>query len=474
MKENSYIDGQWATSSSKQWIEVINPSTQKKLGQVPSHSKEESLAAIEKSEIAFQSWRNTSPAERYEYLNKMKEYLIQNKNELGRILSLENGKSIKEAVGEVVYSAQYFEIYSEQAKRIEGSILASAKHQSLQVLKEAVGVCAAITPWNFPMAMLARKVAPALAAGCTMLAKPDHHTPFSALALAEAAEYAKLPKSVLNIITGMPDAVGAAFLESKKLKKLSFTGSTKVGQYLMRESAAHLKKLSLELGGNAPFIVFEDADIELAIEGALASKYRNSGQTCVCTNRFFIHESIFDSFIEKFRQRVSKLKIGDGLDTNTDIGPLIHQQAKQKVLNLVADAESHQAEKIVIGSPVDSNSCFLNPIFLKHKNYQAKMFQEEIFGPVSAFYPFQNEEQVIALANDTDYGLAAYFFTQNISRIHRVAKALEYGMIGINSGRVSNAYAPFGGMKFSGFGREGGQIGIEDYLITKLWHQELQ
>lgn len=463
-----FINGQFVSNDSNPKVDVLNPATLELVERVESASKEDVLKAIESASAAFRDWKNIGGLARAEYLKKIGARIVETADEYAKILSLENGKSLAEAKGEILYGAAYFEVYAGEAQRIHGEILSSAPGMKIEVTKEPVGVVGAITPWNFPQAMLARKMAAALAAGCTLVAKPDIQTPFSSLLLGKVCEDVGLPKGVVNILTGDPVVIGKTMMDSSDIKKISFTGSTRVGKLLIEQSASSVKKLSLELGGNAPFIVFDDADLDKAVAGAMASKYRNAGQTCVCTNRFLVHESVMEAFMKKFAEKLKAFKVGSASDPESKIGPLINKQAKAKVESLIEDAEASGAKITTVGELPNLPGNFVLPTLVEAPNTEVKVFSEEIFGPVSVFYPFKTEEEAIELANSTEYGLASYFFSESLSRIERVRSQLDYGMLGINCGRVSSPWAPFGGVKESGFGREGGHSGIKEYQYEKM------
>lgn len=467
----NFIAGQWQSADSNLEIVVNNPATGEIIGKIPNCGENETTRAIEAAANALSNWQIIGAFERAKYLLNIKSKIEENIDELAMLLTKENGKSITEAKGELQYGADYFLVYAEEAKRMHGEILTSSPGTKVEVQKVAVGVVAMITPWNFPMAMLARKMSAALAAGCTVIAKPDHQTPYSALALAKICEEVGLPMGVFNVVTGEPAAIAKTLMDSKIVKKMSFTGSTAVGKLLIEQSAKTVKKLSLELGGNAPFIVFEDADLEKAVSGAMASKYRNAGQTCVCTNRFLVHESIADKFEELLKEKVKSLKVGNGLEKGVQVGPLINQKAKDKVLRLIDDARKNGAIIEEFGDLQLDTGCFVKPTVISAKNMNLDIFNEEIFGPVAVVYRFKSEQEAIEMANNTEYGLASYFYSEDPARIERVKAGLEYGMIGVNSGRVSSPYAPFGGLKESGYGKEGGAHGLREYFVEKMSFQ---
>lgn len=456
-------------TAADQMIAVINPFDGQIIGSVPNHSADEVQAAITLSKAAQSDWANKTAFERGEILHRWADLIEQNIDDLAIIMTAEQGKPLKEAKGEILYANSFIRWFAEEGKRLYGDTI-PAKHTHLRhlVLKQPIGVCACITPWNFPAAMMTRKVAPALAAGCTMIVRPDSQTPFSALALATLAQQAGIPQGVLQIVTGDAQMIGEIFTQSPIIKKLSFTGSTRVGKLLMAQSANTLKKLSLELGGNAPFIIFDDANIDKAIDGLIASKYRNAGQTCVCANRIYVQRGIFDEFMKKFTAKVAAMTVGNGFD-NPDISCLINQHAITKTKNLLQDALDKGATLITGGTthPIHS-ACFL-PTIITNIDDTMRIAHEEIFAPIAAIYPFDEENEVITRANDTPYGLAAYFYTNNHARAWRVTERLEYGMVAQNTGLLSTEVAPFGGVKESGFGREGSKYGLDEYVTTKYW-----
>ncbi|MES1979799.1 MAG: NAD-dependent succinate-semialdehyde dehydrogenase [Pseudomonadota bacterium] len=452
-------------------IAVTNPATQKVVWELPSASKQDALDAIEKSASAFKPWSRRTAADRSKILRKWYELLSANENELATLITLEGGKPFAEAVGEVRYGAAYVEWFSEEARRAYGEVIPSnALDRRLTVMKEPVGVCAAITPWNFPLAMITRKVAPALAAGCTMLVKPSELTPLTALAVLKLAIDAGIPPGVFQVLPADEATsvqIGEAFCNAPLVRKLSFTGSTEVGRILMRQSSVTVKKLSLELGGNAPFIVFDDADLDAAVHGAIASKFRNAGQTCVCSNRFLVHRSVHKSFVDKFLSAVQCLKLGNGMDPGTDVGPLIDYHAIARIESVIKDAVAGGAKIVTGGSPSELGASFYEPTVLVDVSPESEIVREEIFGPVAPIVVFDTEEEAVELANASIYGLAAYFYSENARRCGRVLGALEFGMVGVNTGLISTEVAPFGGNKQSGFGREGGRAGLEDYMTMK-------
>ncbi|MBH9969548.1 MULTISPECIES: NADP-dependent succinate-semialdehyde dehydrogenase [unclassified Commensalibacter] len=465
-KQQCFIDGQWLNADNGQVIQVVNPATDEIIGTVPKMGGNETEKAIKAAQTAQIAWRKKTAKERSVILRRWYELMEENKDDLALILTLEQGKPLAEAKGEIQYGASYLEWFAEEAKRVYGdTIPGHAADKRISVIKQPIGVTAAITPWNFPNAMITRKAGPALAVGCSMVLKPASMTPYSALALGVLAEEAGLPPGVFNIITGSSGEIGGELTTNPIVRKLTFTGSTEIGAQLIQESAGTVKKLSMELGGNAPFIVFEDADIDAAVEGAMMSKYRNAGQTCVCANRFYVHDSVYDQFIEKFKHAVTKLKVGNGLNKDVTIGPLIDRNALKKVKEHIDDAVNKGATVVMGGKALEG--CFFEPTILSNVPFNALVSKEETFGPLAPVYRFETEEEVIHLANDTEFGLASYFYANDISRITRVSEALEYGIVGINTGLISNEMAPFGGIKASGLGREGSKYGIDDYLEIK-------
>lgn len=448
---------------------VINPATGKTIATVPDLGRADTERAIAAAAAAFPAWSEKTAGARSAILRRWHDLILENVEDLAMILTTEQGKPLAEAAGEIRYGASFIEWFAEEGKRAYGDVIpAHGADKRITVIKQPVGVVAAITPWNFPNAMITRKVAPALAAGCTVVIKPAEATPLSALALGVLAKAAGFPEGVLNIITtNRPQEVGGALTESSVVKKLSFTGSTAVGKELMRQCAGTVKKLSLELGGNAPFIVFDDADIEGAVAGAVASKYRNAGQTCVCANRIFVQAGVYDAFVKDLKKAVEELKVGDGREGGVAVGPLINQAGLDKVEALVADAIAKGAEVVTGGKRSPAGDLFYEPTILAGADRSMDVSSTEIFGPVAPIYKFETEEEVIRLANDTPFGLASYFYGRDYALIWRVAEALEYGMVGINTGMISTAVAPFGGVKESGFGREGSKYGLEDYLVVK-------
>ena len=467
-KEKCYVNGSWVESQSGDFLEVNNPATQKIIGKVPKFTKDETKKVIENANNAFQTWKNTTAKERSVILKKWGDLIVENVEDLAKIMTIEQGKPVAEAKGEILMGASYIEFYAEEAKRVYGDIIPDPRPgKRIVVIKQPVGVVGAITPWNFPNSMITRKCAAALAVGCTAVVKPASQTPYSALAVAELAHKAGFPKGVFNIITGSAKDIGLELTKNPMVRKISFTGSTEVGKILMEQSASTVKKVSMELGGHAPFIVFDDADLNEAVTGAMQSKFRNSGQTCICSNRIFVHEKVYDEFLEKFSAEVKKIKVGNGLDEGVVSGPLIDKSSLDKVIDHVQDAVNTGA-KIAVGGDVHSlGGNFYQPTVLSHVTTKAKITFEETFGPVAPLYKFSNDEEVINLANDTPYGLASYFYSRDISRVWKVAEALEYGIVSINNGLPTIAEIPFGGVKESGMGREGSKYGLDDYLVIK-------
>lgn len=468
LRNDCYIDGNWVAAVSGERLAVTNPATGERVGEVPRCAGEETRRAIDAAEAAWPAWRALTAAERSAILRRWHGLMLEHKQDLALLMTLEQGKPLAEAAGEIQYGASFLEWFAEEAKRTYGDVIpAPQADRRLLVIKQPVGVCAAITPWNFPAAMITRKAGPALAAGCTMVVKPAEQTPLSALALAELAERAGVPAGVFNVICGDAPAIGAELTANPKVRKLSFTGSTRVGKLLMQQCAGTLKKLSLELGGNAPFIVFDDADLEAAVQGAMVSKYRNSGQTCVCANRFLVQEGVYDAFARRLSESVAELKVGDGRDAGVEQGPLINEAALHKVEGLVEEAVAGGARVVDGGRRHELGGTFYQPTVLADVSADMRLAQEEIFGPVAPLFRFKDEAEAIRLANDTPYGLAAYFYARDIGRVWRVAEALEYGMVGVNAGIISTEVAPFGGVKESGLGREGSRYGIDEYMELK-------
>lgn len=467
-KTLAWVDGQWIAADSGKTLDVRDPATGDVLAKVPDLGADETTRAVAAAEVAQKPWAARTGKERAGILRRWFDLMLANADDLAYLMTREQGKPLAEARGEIAYAASFIEWFAEEAKRVDGDVLATpASDKRLVTLKQPVGVCAAITPWNFPAAMITRKVAPALAAGCAIVVKPSELTPLSAFALAELAHRAGIPGGVFQVVTGEARAVGGVLTSHPVVRKLSFTGSTAVGRLLMAQCAPTVKRMSLELGGNAPFIVFDDADVDAAVEGALAAKYRNGGQTCVCANRFYIQDGIYDAFAEKFARRVAELKVGNGLDDGVVIGPLIEGKAVEKVVALVDDAKTHGARVLVGGTAHALGGTYYTPTVIADATSQMRMAREEIFGPVAPLFRFTHDADAVAFANDTEFGLAAYLYTRDIARAWRTAEALEYGMVGLNTGLISNEVAPFGGIKQSGVGREGSHYGIEEYLELK-------
>ena len=466
--EKAYIDGRWVDADDKSTLEVINPVNQEIIGQVPNCGAEETNVAINAAAEAQKKWQKYPAKEKASILRDFYDLLCSNQDDLAKILTYEQGKPLAEAIGEIAYSASFIEWFAEEAKRVYGDLIPGHMHdRRTLVVKQPVGVVASITPWNFPSAMLARKVGPALATGCSLVCKPAKQTPFSALAFAYLAEEAGVPKGLLNVLTGNAQTIGKALTDSEVVRKLTFTGSTEIGKMLLKECANTVKRVSMELGGHAPFIVFEDADIEAAIQGAIAAKYRNSGQTCVCANRIYVHEDVYEEFSKGFTKEAGKLKTGQGFDPSTDQGPLIDKAALAKVEEHVADAKNHGGQIALGGQPHKLGGLFYEPTVIKDANDQMLVSYEETFGPVAPLFSFSSEEEVIERANNTPFGLASYFYTRDLAKSWRVSEQLEYGIVGLNTGIISTEMAPFGGIKESGMGREGSKYGIDDYLEIK-------
>lgn len=465
-----FINGEWiATSTSKETFDVTNPFNNTVIATLPNLGIEETKVAIDAAKSVFQEWKKYAAHERASLLKRWFELLIANKDDLGLLLTLEQGKPLAEAIGEINYGASFIEWFAEEARRNYGDVIPGhARDKRIITLKQPVGVVGIITPWNFPNAMIARKAGAALAAGCTIIIKPAANTPLSALAMAALAQEAGFPKGVINVIPSTKSsAIGLELCSNPAVKKISFTGSTQVGKILLKQCADTVKKVSMELGGNAPFIVFDDADIDQAVKGAIVSKFRNAGQTCVCTNRIYVQTGVYEIFIKKFAAAVKKLKMGNGIETGVEIGPLIDMKAVNAVKTIMDDAVAKGATIVTGGQDKTISSTFFEPTVLSNVNAQMQLAKEEIFGPVAPVFKFETEEEVIRLANDTEFGLASYFYGQNMNRIWRVAEALEYGMVGINTGMISTTVAPFGGIKESGNGREGSKYGMDDYCEIK-------
>jgi succinate-semialdehyde dehydrogenase/glutarate-semialdehyde dehydrogenase len=468
LRDACYVGGEWAAADKGGSIKVVNPSTGELVGTVPNMGAAETKRAIEQANAALPAWRAKIAKERSAILRKWFELMMANQEDLAALMTAEQGKPLAESRGEISYAASFIEWFAEEGKRIYGDTIPQfSADRRLVVIKQPIGVCAAITPWNFPAAMITRKAGPALVAGCTMVVKPASQTPFSALALAVLAERAGLPKGVFSVITGSASEIGGEMTSNPIVRKLTFTGSTEIGKKLMEQCASTVKRTSMELGGNAPFIVFDDADLDAAVKGAIASKYRNAGQTCVCANRVFAQDKIYDAFVEKLGKAVAELKVGDGFEQGVTIGPLINMAAIEKVEEHVADATKKGAKVAIGGKRHARGGTFFEPTILTGTTPDMLIFREETFGPVAPVFRFKTEDEVIKFANDTEFGLAAYFYGRDIGRIWRVAEALEYGMVGVNEGIISTEVAPFGGVKESGNGREGSKYGIEDYLEVK-------
>jgi succinate-semialdehyde dehydrogenase/glutarate-semialdehyde dehydrogenase len=468
LQTSSLVDGQWLELTGQEVIDVVNPADGSVVAQVASAGATQTQQAIDAADKAQKLWRKRTAKERAALIKKWHDLLLENQEDLAQLMTAEQGKPLAESRGEIGYAASFLEWFAEEGKRIYGDLIPSyASDRRLMVFKEPVGVCAAITPWNFPAAMITRKVGPALAAGCTMVIKPAAETPLSALAMGQLAIEAGIPAGVVNIVVGDAKEIGQVLTSSPKVAKLTFTGSTPVGKLLMRACADTMKKVSLELGGNAPFIVFDDADIDSAVEGAMMSKFRNVGQTCVCANRIYVQSGVYQEFSEKFAQRVAALKVGTGTEEGVEQGPLISEQAVQKIEQYIDDALAKGGQVLTGGRRHQKGGTFFEPTVIINANADMNIAREEIFGPMAPIFKFESEEQVIALANDTEYGLASYFYSRDIGRIWRVAEALETGLVGVNAGVIATEVAPFGGYKESGLGREGSKYGIEDYINTK-------
>ncbi len=466
--QQCYIDGAWCDAESGATVPVNNPATDETIGTVPKMGADETRRAIEAAEVALPAWRAKTAKERAQVLRRWYELMVENADDLAMLMTTEQGKPLAEAKGEVIYAASFLEWFAEEGKRIYGETIPT--HQTdkrIIVLKEPIGVCASITPWNFPAAMITRKVGPALAAGCTVVCKPASQTPFSALALAELAGRAGVPQGVVSVITGAAASIGGEMTSNPIVRKVTFTGSTEVGKLLMAQCAGTVKKMSLELGGNAPFIVFDDADLDQAVEGAMASKYRNAGQTCVCANRLLVQDGVYEDFTARLAQAVGTIKVGDGLESGVNQGPLIDMKAVAKVEEHISDALDKGARVVVGGGRHDLGGSFFQPTVLADVTPDMAVAREETFGPLAPLFRFESEDQAIQMANDTEFGLAAYFYSRDIGRIWRVAEGVEYGIVGINTGIISTEVAPFGGVKESGIGREGAHSGIDEFLEVK-------
>jgi succinate-semialdehyde dehydrogenase/glutarate-semialdehyde dehydrogenase len=468
LKQQCYIDGKWCDADSGGTIDVTDPGSGKKLGTIPRMGTDETRRAIEAAEAALPAWRAKTAGERAKLMRRLFDLMMEHQDALGELLSREQGKPFHEAKGEVAYGAGFIEWFGEEGKRAYGDVIpAHAADKRIVVLKQGLGVVGAITPWNFPNAMVTRKLGPALAAGCTMVLKPATATPYSALAIAALCEMAGIPAGVFNVVTGSAGQIGGELTRNPTVHKITFTGSTEIGIQLLRESAETVKKCSMELGGNAPFLVFDDADIDAAIEGAMISKFRNNGQTCVCTNRFYVQDGVYDEFVGKLAARVKAMKVGYGMDEGVDAGPLIDEAAVAKVEEHLADALAGGATVLAGGGRSPLGGTFFQPTVIANVKADMKLAREETFGPLAGVIRFKEEAEAIRLANDSEFGLASYFYSRDLSRVWRVAEALEAGMVGINTGLVSTEVAPFGGVKMSGLGREGSKYGLEDFMETK-------
>ena len=468
LRQQAYINGVWTDADSGKTHAVFNPATGAQIGTIPDCGAAETRRAIEAANAAWPAWRKKTAKERAAVLRKWSDLIVENVDDLALLMTTEQGKPLAESKGEVIFGASFIEWFAEEGKRVAGDTLASPwPDRRLIVTKEPIGVCAAITPWNFPIAMITRKAGPALAAGCTMVLKPAEATPYCALALAALAERAGVPPGVFNVVTGAPREIGAEMTSNPVVRKLSFTGSTDVGRLLMAQSAATVKKLSLELGGNAPFIVFDDADLDAAVEGAMASKFRNAGQTCVCANRLYVQDGVYEQFAEKLVAAVGKLRVGNGVEMGVTQGPLINEQAVRKVERHVADALDKGGRLLAGGKRHALGHGYFQPTVIADISPDMLVATEETFGPLAPLFRFKTDDEALALANDTEFGLASYFYSRDIGRIWRVAEGLECGIVGVNTGLISNEVAPFGGVKQSGLGREGSHHGIDEYLVVK-------
>ena len=466
LKQQCYLNGEWVSGT--ETMTVTNPATGEVIGTIPHLGQAETAKAIADANAAWPAWRKKTAKERSAILRKWFNLMMENQDDLAAILTAEQGKPLAEAKGEIAYGASYIEWFAEEGKRLYGENIPShMADRRIMVTKEPIGVCVAITPWNFPNAMITRKAAPAMAAGCPMIVRPADLTPFSALAMGELAHRAGIPAGVFQVITGKSRVIGAEFTSNPTVRKLTFTGSTEVGRVLMEQCAGTVKKVSMELGGNAPFIVFDDADLDAAVEGAIASKYRNAGQTCVCANRLYVQDGVYDAYAEKLAIAVGKLKVGNGVDDGVTQGPMIDEKSMEKVEEHIADALAKGAKVLLGGKRHALGHSFFEPTILTGVTQNMAVAREETFGPMAPLFRFSTEEEVVKYANDTEFGLASYFFSRDIGRIFRVSEALEYGMVGVNSGLISTEIAPFGGVKQSGLGREGSKYGIEDYVTIK-------
>ena len=468
LKQQCYIDGKWCDADSGATLEVTDPGSGQVLGTVPKMGAAETARAIDAAEAALPAWRAKTAGERAKLMRKLFDLMIAHQVELGELLSREQGKPFAEGKGEIAYGASFIEWFAEEGKRAYGDVIpAHAADRRIVVIKQGVGVVAAITPWNFPNAMITRKLGPALAAGCTIVIKPASATPYSALAIARLCEMAAIPAGVVNVVTGSASQIGSALTSSPKVAKLTFTGSTEIGRDLLRECAETIKKCSMELGGNAPFLVFDDADVEAAVDGAVISKFRNGGQTCVCTNRFYVQDGVYDEFVTKLAARVNAIKVGYGMEAGTEVGPLIDEKAVEKVEEHLRDAIKGGATVLAGGSRNERGGSYFNPTVVSGVKPDMKLAREETFGPLAGVIRFADEADAIRMANHTEFGLASYFYATDISRVWRVAEALEAGIVGINTGLISTEVAPFGGVKQSGLGREGSHYGLDDYMEVK-------
>ncbi len=467
-QQQAYINGRWLAAQSNATVPVTNPATGEEIGTIPNMGAAEATQAVEAAYTALQSWKALTAQNRADILLVWHKLVLDHTDELALIMTIEQGKPLAEAKGEVRYAASFIQWFAEEGKRIYGDVIPTVNNQQRFIIsKEPVGVVAAITPWNFPIAMITRKAAPALAAGCTVVIKPANETPYCALAIAKLAEKAGIPAGVINVVTGKSQEIGSVFTSHEKVKKLTFTGSTPVGRLLMQQCSSTIKKLALELGGNAPLIVFDDADLDKAVQGAIFAKFRNAGQTCVCANRIYVHDNIYQAFAEKFVQEVQKFKVGNGLEDGVQIGPLINEKAVLKAQQLIDEAVSKGAKVACGGKQHALGQTFYEPSVLTNVDRTMEIVQEEIFGPVAPLIRFTDEADVVAQANDTIFGLAAYVYSENISRLWRVSEQLEYGMVGMNATAISNEVVPFGGVKQSGVGREGSKYGLEEFMTIK-------
>jgi len=468
LRSQCYVGGQWVNADSSETFDILNPATGEVVSTVPRFGADETRRAIERANAALPGWRAKTAKERSVILKKWHALILENLEDLALLITMEQGKPLSESQGEIAYASKFIEWFAEEAKRVYGDIIPSDEHDKrIMVIKQPIGVVGAITPWNFPAAMITRKCSPALAAGCTIVVKPDENTPLTAFALAELGERAGFPPGVINIVTGNPVAVGGALTSNPIVRKISFTGSTAVGKLLMEQCASTVKKVSLELGGNAPFIIFDDADIEQAVDGLMKSKFRNMGQTCVCANRIFVQDGIYDAFAKALVSEVEKLQLGPGLNEGVQQGPMINMQAVEKVEAHIADALDKGARIECGGGRHELGGTYFQPTVLTGMNADMRSMREEIFGPMAPLFRFREEDEVIAMANNTQFGLAAYCYTRDLGRFFRVSEGLEYGIVGINTGMISNEMSPFGGVKESGIGREGSRYGIEDFVEIK-------